>query len=332
MEFSFKSNCIDDNELIYLNKLLLTNTPINTCLQMIKSRNNSKIIDSILNSLSSGKTIEESISNYLPKQLNSYIKPLLKHMSFSSALDLSLAFYVENKTSEKKISNSIAYPLALLFASLTGLYIFDLYGIDSIINLLDTFNSDLSSFISLRMMIKVVIYILYFAMLIISCLLLFFTREKRIVFLYIFLSKYLPNSLIQSYYSKQFVSLFIICDEKGYKTKETIEILNSMKNKPITSFLAYQLNETLLMGEELNKAIDCHYFDEVLARYIKIGIYSNDFINVLNSYIELVKLKIDKKMKEYTLLIQLITYLIIGMIIIFVYQVLFLPMQAIANY
>lgn len=332
MEFSIKNNSLEDDELVYLNKLLLINTPINTCLDMIKTKSNKKIIDNILNLLSKGKTIEESISSYLPKQLNNYMKPLLKHMSFSSALDLSLAFYSENKNSEKKLSNAIAYPLGLLFASLTGLYLFDLYGIDSIVNLLDTFNTDISSFNSLRLTIRIIIYVLYFGMLIISSLLLFFTREKRIVFLYVFLSRFFPSSLIQAYYSKEFISLFIICDEKGYKTKETLEILNSMKNKPITSFLSYRLNEALLSGEEFNRAIDNSYFDELLSRYIKIGIYSNDFVGILSSYVDLVKLKIEKKMKEYTLLIQLITYLLIGIVIIFVYQVLFLPMQAITNY
>lgn len=332
MELLKFKKTISDDEISYLNKLLLINTPISTCLKLIEGNDNNKMIDDILSNLQTGKTIEECIQKYIPNKINDYLLPLSKTMSFSSALDLSISFYEESKNNEKRISNSIAYPLGLLFFSLTGLYLFDAYGIDSILGLLNTFNTDLSSFSFSRTIIRFFIYVVYFGSLIISGLLLFFTRKKRIAFLYVFLSKLLPNSLVQTYYSQEFISLLLICRKKGYKTKESLKILNSIKNVPIISFLAFHLNEMLLEGQEFDVAINNKYFDDKLTKYIKIGIHSNDFNEVLENYIELAKTKINKKTKELTLFIQLLTYLLIGIIIIFVYEVLFMPMQALASY
>lgn len=323
---------LKDDELNYLNKLLKINTPINTCLDLIKGKDNKDIIDDILNNLKIGKSIDECIIKYLPKNISNYLKPLLKNMSFSSALDLSLSFYEESKTNEKKITNAIAYPLGLLFFGLTGLYLFDVYGIDSIINLLGSFNADMSSFVFSRSVIRIFIYLVYFGFLIISVLLLFFTRKKRIVFLYVLISKVFPYSLIHTYYSEEFISLLLVCRNAGYKTRESLKILNSIKDVPIVSFLAFHLDELLLEGEQIDKATHNIYFDDSLSKYIKIGVYSNDFNNVLKSYIELAKSKIERKTKEITLFIQLLTYLLVGIIIIFVYEVLFMPMQAIASY
>ena len=104
-----------------------------------------------------------------------------------------------------------------------------------------------------------------------------------------------------------------------------------MKSKPIISFLAFHLDEGLIEGQPLNKAIQKDYYDSSLARYIKLASYSNDFSNIIDSYVLITQEKIKNRMKLYTTTIQLVTYAFIGAIIIFIYQLLFMPMQAITN-
>ena len=80
------------------------------------------------------------------------------------------------------------------------------------------------------------------------------------------------------------------------------------------------------------EAVNKNYYDSSLKRFIKIANYTNDFEGILNTYIDVVKRKIEYRIKKYTLTLQMLTYSFIGLIIIFIYQLLFIPMQAINLY
>lgn len=322
---------LNEEDLAYLNKLLKTNIPLANGLKLIKRKGNEKIIDELLQKLDEGMLIERIIESYIPSNLNGYLSPLIKNLPFSIAIDISLSFYDRVKQNEKQIMNSLAYPCILLFVSLTALYLFDLYGIDSIFMMLKSFNSNIALFSSLRILFRAVVYVFYYGILILALFALYFSRPKRIVFLYLQLSKHFPNSLVNISYCEQFVSLLLICSQRGYKTKQALELLKSMKSKPVISFLAFHLDESLLNGETLRDASKQIYYDNSLSRFIKIATYSNDFNNVLAGYVNLAKEKIQKKIKKYTISIQLVTYIFIGLIIVFIYQILFLPLQALSN-
>ena len=328
--FSKKEISIED--LSYISKLIEANIPLNQALDLIKNKKNKYLFDDINASLQNGKMIEDIIPNYLPKQIREYMIPLLKSNSFSSALSLSLEFYDKHKTGENKLLSSIAYPCILLFVSITVLYLFDLYGMDTIFNLLSSFNSNLQIYQNIRLIFKIIINVFYYALLIIVLLLVFFLQPKRITLLYMFMSKHFPNSLINTYYSEEFISLLLICVSRGYKTKQALTILKGMKSKPIVSFLAFHLDEALLEGDSLKDAVKKQYYDISLSRFIKIANYTNDFAAMLDSYTKLARDRINNKMKRYALTIQISTYAFIGIIVIFIYQILFMPMQALSSF
>lgn len=325
----FKKETIKLEDLVYLNELLKTNLPIKTCLNLLKNRSNKDLFDSLINMLDKGYLIEEVIKDYLPKDISSYMLNLLKRLSFNESLELSLSFHKKSNDNLKGIEKSLTYPLVLLFISLTALYLFDYYALDSVLDLMRSFNADINTFSSFRVFIKILIYVFYFVFIIVSILVLYFFNNKRISLFYILISKYLPNSLLQTYFTEDFVSLFIICLRLGYKTKDAIEILISLNNKPIVSLLAFHLDEKLLEGKSLKEASDQSYFDSLLEKFINIASYSNDFTGIMNNYVELANEKIQNKIKLFTTILQTFSYVVIGIVIIFIYQVLFLPMQAI---
>ena len=319
---------IDD--LTYILKLLKSNLSLHQTLELLKNKNNEKIFNEITSKLDEGILIEKVIVDYLPKQIKDYMIPLLKNMTFISALELSLDFYFEHKNSENKLISKIAYPCILLFISISALYLFDLYGMDMIINLVKTFNNNVASFTIARTVFRIIIKALYYSVLIITLIAIYYMQDKRIVFLYLFINKHFPNSLINIYYSNEFISLLSICINKGYKTKHSLEILKNMKLKPVVCFLAYHLDEAMLEGDTLKQAIEKDYYDLSISRFIKIANYTNDFTNMLKNYLDLSKEKIEKTMKRLASTIQLVTYLFIGIIVIFIYRILLMPMQALS--
>lgn len=319
-------------DLSYISKLIDTNISLAQTLELLKNKRNEKIFNKIISSLNNGQMIEEVIGEYLPKQIKDYMLPLLKTLSFSKALSLSIEFNEKHSQNKSKIIGQIAYPCILLFVTMSVLYLFDLYGMDTIFGLISGFNADLELYTSLRILFRVVITILYYSMLIGTLLLIIYMQPKRISLLYVFLSKHFPNSLINTYYSEEFVSLLLICVRYGYKTKQALEILKSMKSKPIVSFLAFHMDESLLEGETLKQAARKSYYDLTLSRFIKIANYTNEFAKMLENFTLLAREKISKTMKRYTLTIQITTYAFIGVIVMFIYLVLFVPMQALSAY
>lgn len=323
---------ISMEDLSYISKLLKTNLSLRQTLELLKNKSNAKIFNKIIKALDEGQMIETIIGEYLPSQIEGYMLPLLKTISFSSALSLSLEFNSKHADGENKVMSEIAYPCILLFITVTVLYLFDLYGMDTIFNLISSFNADIEMYQSMRILFRIIINIFYYGLLFGILALILFIQPKRISMLYVFLSKHFSNSLIHTYYSEEFVSLLIICINNGYKTKEALTILKGMKSKPIVSFLAFHMDEALLEGETLKEAAKKNYYDLSLSRFIKIANYTNDFVNMLQSYASLAQEKIKRNMKKYTLTIQLSTYVFIGVIVVFIYQILFVPMQAISAY
>lgn len=331
MEF-IKKQTLKLDDLISVNELLKTGLSLKQALDLIKNKDNENLIDSIIISLDKGKTIEEVIIEYLPNNISSYLNSLLKNMTFNDSLNLALAFIDKNKENTKTFTSSFLYPFVLLFVSLSALYIFDSYGLDTILNMLKTFTGDIGTIKIFRIVLRVLVYIFYFLLLITLGLILYFFNNRNITLFYILICKYLPNSIVQKYFCVEFISLLNICINNGYKSKESLNILKNLHNKPIVSFLAFHLDEKLLQGDSLKQASKQDYYDYSLSKFINIASYSMSFSKILNDYINLNTNLIKTKMKKLALSIQLVTYVMIGVVIIFVYQILFLPMNALANF
>ena len=335
MAFSLKMlsrKTLSVEDVSYLSKLLNTNMSVGECFTLLENRANKEIFADIRNKLDQGEMIESVIKDHLPKQLKTYVISLLNTLSLSASLSLALKFEQKAQDGQRELINSLAYPLILLFITMTSLYLFDLYGIDSIFTLISTFDADLKLFDSLRLVFRIVINVFYYLVLILFILSLFFFKPANVIILYIFVSKYLPNSLLNIHYSQEFMALFLICCKAGYKTRQSLEILKAMTSKPVISFLAFHLDESLMEGESLKEATRKNYYDSSLSRFIKIANYTNEFSEVIGSYVELSRERIRRRIKRYTSALQMMTYIFIGLIIIFIYQILFMPMQAISMY
>lgn len=319
-------------DLTYISKLIDTEIPLQKTFELLKNKKNAKIFEEISIALNEGKMIEEILPQYLPKEISDYMLPLLNNTSFSLALSLSLEFNEKHTNNSNKVLGEIAYPCILMFVTMTVLYLFDIYGMDTIFGLMSSFETNLQLYQSIRLILRIIITIFYYSLLFGILIIIFFIQPKRISLLYIFLSKHFPNSLINAYYSEEFVSLLLTCIDKGCKTKQALQILKSMKTKPIISFLAFHMDESLLAGESLKEAVKKNYYDLSLSRFIKIANYTNDFSDMLKKYAILARDRIARTMKKYTLTIQLTTYCFIGIIVVFIYQILFIPMQTLSAY
>lgn len=332
MQVFKKKQLLKEEELAYLCRLLETGLPIQECFSLLKDRKNEEIFRSILERLDKGELIEKIIAAYLPKDILDHFEGMIAHMSFHSALALALDFARHDRKNRDELVSCLAYPLVLLFITMSAMYLFDLYGLDMIFSMISSFSFDLGFYRLLRIILRTVIEGTYYLFLIFTALFVYYLHPKRIVILYLRFTRHFPDSLLNIFYSRQFMNMYLICCRSGYKSRKSLQILKAMKSKPVISFLAFHLNEALSEGESLKDAFRKDIYDSAVSRFIRIGNYTNDFENILETYLKTAQMKIERRLKTYTATIQVFTYSFIGAIVIFIYQILLMPMKAIAAY
>ena len=105
-----------------------------------------------------------------------------------------------------------------------------------------------------------------------------------------------------------------------------------MREKPLISFLAYHVDEAFMKGEGMAEALDNPYLDSRLQSFMKMAVVSLNFDKLLRRYVEVCAMDMERRIKKYTRIVQFSIYILIGVMLIFIYQVLFLPIQAIGQF
>ncbi len=319
-------------DLDALNKLLRVNLPLKDALAIIKTHKNGTNVEEIVKRLDRGEMIETIFGDYLIKEIRHYFKVFIHYLTLLDALGLSLKIYKTEHELKHHVYKELTYPVCLLVFTLVGIYLFNAYCFEGLMNSLNQFNIDFHELLVFKEVLDIAINALMILILIVLVGFMYFSRPKRLVFAYVLLNKYFPKATYKEYLSSRFILYFDACYETGIKTKETITLLKAIKNQPLISFLAFHIDEDLLKGEEMEEALHSPYIDERLSRYIKIARYSDDLGEMLKIYYDDFKIRFAHKCQSFSKAIQLSSYILIGIVIIFVYQILFIPMEIIGGF
>ena len=319
-------------DLTALNKLLRVNLPLKDALVIIQTHKNQRNVKAIIARLDKGEMIETIFGDYLSDELSHYFKVFIHYLTLHDALSLSLKIYQTEHELKHHVYKELAYPVCLLTLTLVGIYLFNAYCFEGLMNSLSQFNVDFHELFIFKDVLDVLINTMMVVILVGLLSFMYFSRPKRLVFAYVLLNKYFPKATYKEYLSSRFILYFDACYETGIKTKETIALLKAIKNQPLISFLAFHIDEDLLKGENMEEALRSPYIDERLSRYIKIARYSDDLGAMLKIYYEDFKVRFAHKCQSFSKLIQLSSYILIGIVIIFVYQILFIPMEIIGGF
>lgn len=314
----------DDLEILSL--LLNVNINLKDSLLIIKNNKNQLIINNLIYELDLGKNYNQLFRKYLKNDIKEYLTSFLSYLSFKDALKLSLSIANKERYLKNEIIKHLTYPISLMIFSLLGIYLFNSYCFEPLINSFKSFNSDLSHLVDFKNILNIFITIIFIIILIILCLVLIFTKKKRIVFAYSLLQKYLSSSKISEYLSSRFVIYFSECHKVGLKTKDSINILKSLKSEPLISFIAFHIDEALLSGKDMVEAISNPYLDTRLKSFIEIAINTTELNKMLEGYLSQFEMRFKKYTTKMSKMIQIFSYVLIGIVIIFIYQLLFIPM------
>lgn len=320
------------NDIKFLSKLIDTKMPIKTCLEIISSSKTKNLSKEISNKLDKGDLFEDIIIDYVPLNISKYFEKLIKLLGFNKTIDISLNIIETRKKNIDDVLGKALYPLILMFVSIIALILFDNFGLDSIIQMMSSFINDLSVIYLFRTIFSIVTKALFIVLIfLIGVSIAWFGFNKQVL-IYCFINKLFNDNIINIYYTNEFINLYTIIINNGYKTKEALDIIKELDNMRICSYIAGKVSENLKEGNDLVNSVDINELDSSLSKFFMIASYSKDYLSILLNYLDYSKEKVNIFIKKITAYIQGSSYVVIGLIIIFVYQLLFMPMQAITGF
>lgn len=319
--------CLSINDLKDINELLRSGFNLANSLSLLTNLDNDYLYNQIIDKLNLGYLPSEFFNQYCKLKVANYLNSYLAYLPFNESVSLTINIIDNLDTQFKELKKSLIYPISLFFISIIGIYLFNIVFLPSFIKMLNTFNTSFKSLEVISNLLTTLISIFLFIVLIILCILMYLLKTHQEVLFYVFICKYTKIKLIKKYLSNQFAIFFKECLNAGFKAKQSMDILKSLKNKPLVVFMAYHIDQSLLNGLDMQASLNNIYLDKELAKFMNVAIYSNNIPLMLDGYILSNNIKIKRSCKKIALSIQMISYLAIGILIIFIYQILFLPLS-----
>ncbi len=321
-----RTSLLSRDDLDGLLELLKTDLSLTDSFSIIKNKHNEKAIGMISERLRNGEMIEVIFKDHIAPSLRVSFEAFISYLSFEMTLRLILSIDKEEGSFMRKIRKDLTYPVLLLVFSVIGIYLFNSYCFEPLLYSMNQFAGDLEDLYLFKRVLDVIITVMFVFILCALITFLYFHKPKRQVLAYVLLQKYMKDSLIKEYLTSQFVLFFCECYKIGLKTKDSIDILRHLKSKPLVSFIASNVDRGLLEGKGMAGALRSKYLDERIIRFIKIAMYSGEMQEMLESYLNQFKKRFTKYCAKWAKAIQIASYGMIGLVIIFIYQILFIPM------
>ncbi len=317
---------LDIVELQGLLRLMSSGFSFVDSLEIVIDDKQGGILKEVQIALSCGFSVESFLAKYLPKVVQPHFKALTQFMTFGSALELSLKMVKYDQQTRKKLVTSLLIPALLLIGSIIGIQLFAIYCFPMLLNLMQSFDVDTQYLSLLGNVITIAAYALLIILVLLCGTIIYFKQSKRIVLGYILLTHTPFGKIFTHFISGQFAFYFNECSKLGNKTQATLIMIQKIKKKPLLVFLAFHIEQALISGERMEDAISHRYMDHSLRKFIQIAIYSSSLNDMLDSYIVQNQLKGAMMCKRIIRRLTTISYGVVGLLIILIYQVLLLPL------
>ncbi len=311
--------------------LLISGFSLEQAMNLLENDFNKYVFNNIKDKLNKGEDINSFFHEFVPKQIKNNFKNFISYLPFNNSLKLSLSIYNEEKLQRKKYISKLLYPSLMLIATIIGIYFFIWICFPILLSLMKEFKADMIYAALIQKLVYIFLNILFVFVMIIELLILYYMQSKNQVKGYKLVSKFKYLEVIKLMISNDFARFYQQCTNIGCSTISSIQILKSFDNKPIISFIAKTIDDSLIEGNSFKNAFDSKYLDKGLFRFLNISLYSLNTDKMLEGYIKLNEIKLNNFFKKLTLLIQGFTYSSISIVLIFVYQVLLLPLSIITN-
>ena len=286
------------------------------------------IFEIINERLKNGDLFEEVIFDYLNRSYKKYYHNFSLYMPFDKVIKMINQIAQQQKVIKEQLIKPIIYPVFVFLMAFVGLIIFYFYAFDLLIGFVSGLNLDLHNLYNLKIISGIVILCVIIIFVMIVVIILFVTQKKYIVLSYILINRYINIGILKKWLTYKFMLYYKVFLDNGLNTREILSLMGSFDDQLI-NFLAYHVRILLEKGHNMEDSIGHPYLDNYLQRYIKLANYSDNLIKIIGDYLHKIENEFLRFIKKVALITQLVSYSIIGFIIIFIYQIIMLPIKLI---
>ncbi len=301
------------------------------CLEVLENDRTYSLFTELKNKISTGESIQETMEQILDKRITGRFTFFTQFLSLEKSLKCALSLISLETSIQTEMIKKCIYPLLMLFLTILLSLSFNFFFFPIMIDLLESFKSESGHLMMIAACLKIMSVGLILIMIFFGFLIAFFLQKSKVGSAYEFLCKHFKIPFLRRLFSYYYVRYFLELLCIGCSTQKSIQLMKNTKDHPIVNLYSYRINELLLMGKSIKEAFQLDGFDPILSQFVAVGAYSSKMEDMLENYCALTKKEIEKKVKKITGLLQCTMYSFIGIILIFIYQILLSPMNIITQ-
>ena len=319
-------NCsIEDTRLFC--QLLKSGYSFTQCLDYLEDEGNHECFLWAKQKMKQGEPIEEWGCQFFCRSIQSYLDCFLKFLPITQALELSVTLYDQKETDQKEFIKMTGYPVAMFLFSLAGVQLFCLLCMPSLIQMMKGFDVSTLMIEGIYHILMLCAFALTVMLITTAGLVCYYLMPQHIVEGIELIYRCNMGFLIQRQLSNHFALVYYHCVRMGIHTRTALQMLKNCTSQPLFCFLAEHVDLQLSKGNDLVEAVGIQYLDASFQKLMRTIVLSASALNLLEGYLKVADAKRRKSMKQIGQLIQTIAYLFIAIMIVLVYQVLFLPLS-----
>ena len=298
-------------------------------LDILDTRNEHEVIAEIRMRLEAGEAVAGFLCDYTPKIYAGYLGGFLQYMPFYNALALSIQLADDDDHNQNELLKGILYPVLMMIGMVAASAVFSLTLLPAMVSLMEGFGLHDQSYIWMKTAIPAAALAVLMGMILAVIVFVIATREKYIVSAYRFLLRFLKDSLPVQIASRSFTRFFLECVRQKLSTRRCMEILQQLPKRPVVSYIASELDRSMQEGYSLEDASDTALLESSLSRFMKTAVYSSDCERMLEGYLKMTEIRTQVQIKRFSRTVQFVSYILIGILIVLMYRLLFMPMNMI---
>lgn len=295
-------------------------------MHILQTPANKSCFDAIRSHLDNGELAETFLGQYMPSSYQSFLRDFLAYLPFLDSLQLAIAITAQEKEHLAIIEKGLLYPCMLMAGMAGGIFLFERTVLPTMLNMITAVNVSSGNVAVLAALMAWFARGLFAAVLVFTAILWLCTRQTNIVKAYRFAALHFPNSLPVQLASTQFTRFFQECVRRQISTRQSLQILSRMNQRPLIAFLASELDHSFQKGESLSRAVVSPYLESALAAFFQTAVYAEDTAGILTGYLQMSLMRTRHQIDHFTHGVQAVCYLAVGLVIIFAYRILLMPM------
>lgn len=279
--------------------------------------------------LNEGRRMEEIVMYGNKSRFFELLRFFIELTSLHEAIQSAISMRNFESQIKGKLIKQTAYPLFIFVFSFVTIYLFSNYIIPQLLN---NFEASETYLFDIVIFIKNISVLLVGVLLISLCFLVLFKYSYKLKILFcektIFMIPFI-KSVVSYYLSSYLIEL----QSKGLSTKQAFKFLMGMNEKSLLNYVVLGINERLCNGIDLSVCINENRFlSKGFKLHYVIGSSTNNYEKSLNDFCNYQEKRWFQLIKRISTTVQIMSYSLVGVLVICVYQIMLIPLQMLENF